>query len=225
MVNGPKVEIYVGETSKQFQLPKELLCYVSQYFDRCFNGHFVEARSQRLELRDVEVEHFEHIANWICRGPAPEYTENAKAWARKGFGFTKRGISYCLETMKLADRLDIPGACELAAEGLTVFLTLQCRSGDCYGGDLKSEDIELVFRAFPDGHSMRATVAQTIMRDALPRHLNQAKPKYLQAMKTVDGLAAEIIIQLQSSFVKATIAHPLGGREIVNKPSRKEDDK
>ncbi|KAI9050117.1 hypothetical protein LZ554_006258 [Drepanopeziza brunnea f. sp. 'monogermtubi'] len=42
MLSGPKVDIYVGKNKKHYNLPKELLCYYSPYFDRCFNGESKE---------------------------------------------------------------------------------------------------------------------------------------------------------------------------------------
>ena len=43
-MSGPKVDIYVGPKSKHYRVPKDILCYYSTYFDRCFNGQVKEAK-------------------------------------------------------------------------------------------------------------------------------------------------------------------------------------
>lgn len=67
---GPQVTVIVGDESrskKQFVLPKALLCHYSTYFDRCFNGEFVEARNQEVELDEDDPEIFALLVEWIVR--------------------------------------------------------------------------------------------------------------------------------------------------------------
>jgi hypothetical protein len=68
MISGPKVDLYVGEEKKHYNLPKPLLCHYSDYFDACFNGNFSEAQSQKLELPDDKVQEFEILLEYMLRG-------------------------------------------------------------------------------------------------------------------------------------------------------------
>ncbi len=65
---GPRVDIYVGPEIKHYSVLKNLLCYYSSYFDRCFNGGFKEAKEQKLALPEDSVEDFEILLHYVLTG-------------------------------------------------------------------------------------------------------------------------------------------------------------
>ena len=60
-ISGPKVDIYIGPKSKHYRVPKDILCYNSTYFDRCFNGQVKEAKEQKLSLPEDRPEFFQRV--------------------------------------------------------------------------------------------------------------------------------------------------------------------
>ncbi|PMD48923.1 hypothetical protein L207DRAFT_575567 [Hyaloscypha variabilis F] len=54
-----------GSSSQEFKLPKDTLCYYSPFFERAFNGPFLEGRSQIMTLEDVDGAVFGLIVAWL----------------------------------------------------------------------------------------------------------------------------------------------------------------
>jgi hypothetical protein len=50
---------------KVFVVHKNFICHYSPYFDAAFNGNFEEARSQALDLEDINPFMFEMFVSWI----------------------------------------------------------------------------------------------------------------------------------------------------------------
>lgn len=71
MISGPRVDVYVGPNKKQYNVPKLLLWHYSDFFDRCFNGKFAEAQSQKVDLPEDNVEDFEILLEFMLRGTSP----------------------------------------------------------------------------------------------------------------------------------------------------------
>lgn len=69
-MRGSTVDIYVGvgQQRKHYCLPKNIMCYYSRYFDRCFNGSFLEGTTQELELPDDPVIFFETLVEYLLNG-------------------------------------------------------------------------------------------------------------------------------------------------------------
>ncbi|PQE06586.1 BTB POZ-like protein [Rutstroemia sp. NJR-2017a BVV2] len=79
LLQGPEVKILVGPTKKLFTLPKRLLCTSSTYFDRAFNGHFLESQTQELHLPETPSEIFELVVQFLYTGTIIMFT-SAQTW-------------------------------------------------------------------------------------------------------------------------------------------------
>src|SRR3979490_2719149 len=94
------VDIYVGPEAKHYRLPKDMLCYYSTYFDRCFNGGFKEAKEQKLVLSEDSVEFFELLMDYIfINGDKPIEPK----------GDSKCQMQYCMDFVEYAGMYDLPG--------------------------------------------------------------------------------------------------------------------
>lgn len=54
-----------GTTKEVFVVPRGLICLRSEYFDKMFKGGFVESKSLRVELDDVEPWVFKCFVGWL----------------------------------------------------------------------------------------------------------------------------------------------------------------
>jgi hypothetical protein len=102
-ISGPKVDIYVGPKSKHYRVPKDILCYNSTYFDRCFNGQVKEAKEQKLSLPEDRPEFFQIRMDYIFSDG-----ENERNLKTCKFG-TWNG---CIAFMEYAEVYDLAGAVE-----------------------------------------------------------------------------------------------------------------
>ncbi|KAI9703687.1 MAG: hypothetical protein M1836_007457 [Candelina mexicana] len=68
VLSGSKVDVYVGPNRVHFQLPKDVLCRQSSYFDKALNGDFREGKEQRLELPHEDVKTFKRLLKWMLTG-------------------------------------------------------------------------------------------------------------------------------------------------------------
>lgn len=59
------LSILVGANSREFQVPRGLICPHSQYFRKAFNKRWAEGRTGPLDLEDVEEWIFECFVNWL----------------------------------------------------------------------------------------------------------------------------------------------------------------
>ncbi|KAH9222811.1 hypothetical protein DL95DRAFT_380561, partial [Leptodontidium sp. 2 PMI_412] len=101
-MSGPKVDVIVGKDKKHYSLPKDLLCYHSRYFDRCFNGGFKEAEEQKLELLEDSVEDFEILLEFMLQGSVPDVIH------------TRGTVATCMDMIAYADKFAMGEAfCEL----------------------------------------------------------------------------------------------------------------
>lgn len=59
-----------GEDTREhkFMVHKTPLCSKSAYFEKAFNGHFIETATQTLVLEDVNIPSFQLFLNWIYAG-------------------------------------------------------------------------------------------------------------------------------------------------------------
>ncbi|CAG8972244.1 hypothetical protein HYALB_00001642 [Hymenoscyphus albidus] len=108
MIDGPKVDIFVGPTRKHLSLPKHLLCHYSKYFDACFNGEFREAKEQKLDLPEDKWRYFEALS-WMSYY---KYLDALKAMdalsAPKDATKSPKALkNECLELLQYADKYDL----------------------------------------------------------------------------------------------------------------------
>jgi hypothetical protein len=178
MFAGPKVDIYVGPQSKHFSLPKDILCYHSSYFDRCFNGGFKEAKEKKLVLTEDRVEHFQHILDYMFRNGGDPI--NIK-------GDWKLKMNYYMEFIEYIGKYDLLGAFQMVSDDLNVIIG----EANKLSMRLDPAHIEVVFRVFPDGHPLRASVTMMAVRHGFVEGF------YTTQEKMVNGFAAEILTQLR----------------------------
>jgi hypothetical protein len=61
-LQGPSVTFHVG--TETFKLPKGLVCHNSTYFDRAFNGEFIEGKTQSITV-SASVDTFKQVIQWM----------------------------------------------------------------------------------------------------------------------------------------------------------------
>jgi len=52
-------------SGQKFVVHKELICHSSPFFDRAFNGSFLEGQTQEMKLEDVEASRFGIFVHWL----------------------------------------------------------------------------------------------------------------------------------------------------------------
>ncbi|KAG9511699.1 hypothetical protein KCV07_g9986, partial [Aureobasidium melanogenum] len=62
------IEIQEGITIHTFRFHKELLCSLSPFFQKAFQGSFLEARTGIMHISDMSAEHFGIFADWVATG-------------------------------------------------------------------------------------------------------------------------------------------------------------
>ncbi|EPE28970.1 POZ [Glarea lozoyensis ATCC 20868] len=98
-----RVTIVVKDES--YNMPKKLACSSSSYFDRVFNNGFRETADLKVQLEDVEKEHFDLVMQWIYTGSVdfdfePPLTPSSKhlftpAFSSLRIGLISVGVSSC----------------------------------------------------------------------------------------------------------------------------------
>ncbi|PVH86916.1 hypothetical protein DL98DRAFT_582234 [Cadophora sp. DSE1049] len=147
LMSGPRVDVYVGKDKKHYSLPKDLLCYHSTYFDRCFNGEFKEAKESKLELLEDDVEDFEILLEYLLRGSLQLDDIKVKGEAAKLNDMCRR----YMELLEYADKYNMHhGIGELLYEPLKARLA--------YDNRILPRDVELVFRVLRKGNKLRELI-------------------------------------------------------------------
>jgi hypothetical protein len=62
-----RADIYDGPENQHYSVPKDVLAHYSAYFDRCFNGGFLEAKEKKLTLAEDKVENFETLLDYALQ--------------------------------------------------------------------------------------------------------------------------------------------------------------
>jgi hypothetical protein len=177
-ISSPKVEILLGPKKKIYSVPKDLLCYYSNYFDRCFNGGFMEATHQMLILEEDAIADFELLLDYILTGSIAAHFDQSQS--------DEAALNKCMTFIEYADKYDV------ADVGLAVYDALM-KILHCNGSVvLKPTHIEIVYAAFPKGHRLRTLIASTAMKAVFGN-----ERLYKQQVQDVDGFAAEVILQAQ----------------------------
>jgi hypothetical protein len=190
MISGPKVDVYVGPKKKHYNLPKLLLCHYSKYFDRCFNGPFVEGQTQKLELPEDNVEYFEFLLEYMLRGKFPDTPPVACC-----DGFT---TYRWLEFLQYADKYDFGDVSGVVFERLKKRLSWLASSGRLKGyHEVDAQCIEVVFTAAPAGSLLRALIVQAALSD---KGVDGLKV-FAKQEERLEGYAAELLKQIRSSRI------------------------
>ena len=197
MLSGPKVDIYVGEDKNHYNLPKELLCYYSKYFERCFNGAFREAQEQKLELLEDKAEDFEVLVEYMLHGSIPDITQ----------GLLNNFVSRYMGVIAYAERFamgDIFG--ELLCEKLEKALLDEQDSS--LGNDfLTPARVELIFRVIRRGHPLRILAAKHVLschgiEYQSPLHFENHESEFRELESANGDFAYEILQQIRWGMVK-----------------------
>lgn len=183
MISGPRVDIYVGLEKKHYRLPKLLLCHFSPFFDKCFNGPFKEAQTQKLELPDDNVDFFELLVEYMLHGKV-EDTEilmnpNNDLIADK---------DHCIKFIAYVDKYGVGEASSMVEEKLQKILPWLGWTR------ISGSDVETVFRAVPVGHELRKMITAATLSFSAQ---GQSSVKFRKQELEVDGFAAELLQQMR----------------------------
>lgn len=191
----PLVDVYVGPEKKHYPLPKLLLIHHSKFFEKCFNGQFKEGQTQKLDLPEDKVFHFDILIEYMSRGN-PSLVVNAAG--NKAFI-----IRQCMDFIQYAGKYDLWEATSAVYEPLNkAFLQWGPRSKGQL--PITGLDIETVFRVVPAGHSLRTLIAAA----ALSFGGISSSPFRAQEEK-VEGFAAEMLRQFRNNVTAAQFTCPI----------------
>lgn len=146
LFSGPMATITVNSTD--FNLPRELLCYNSSFFNKSLNGNFKEAREQKVKI-DASIDAFKLVVKWI-------YTRNIVFSVLLS---PSNLISRLLEFLLLADFLQLLGPFDSIANEIKGILS-QTKSSRNF---LTSGHIRQVMQ-LPLGHEARKVVIQACVK-------------------------------------------------------------
>lgn len=188
LVQGPRVEIFVGKERKLFTAPKALLCYYSKVFDRCFNGNFKEAQTQKLELPEDNSECFEALLLFMLQGKV------TKVLGTKFAIESSEMVQRCLEFLQYTDKFNLGS---MGAD--MVYEPLREVWGFVYDRDdavaIGGVEIEVVFAIAPIGHPLRNLVLRTALTCQIDAsgELLPENHLYLKQEAEVEGFAAGLL--------------------------------
>jgi len=218
LFQGPNVTVYVGQTKETFQLPKQLLCYHSPYFDVAFNGGFKEAAEQSIHLQETSIEAFQVVIQFIYTGQII-FSTSMTGW--------EDHLTLLLKFLKTADEIALIGDFEAVfAKVKEILMTVK------HPLRLHVEKaMEL-----PTGHTARKFVVDACV---LPyaRHLHENAPVYhrrgvrlphipeavldpdlVQMLEESDAFAAELFRAYTKSVFRKmrdhSILNPLTGNVV-----------
>ena len=67
-MTGPSTNFYVGPQQQHYTIPKNLLCYFSDYAKVCLESSFKESRENAVRLPDVDPDTFQWLLLWLYTG-------------------------------------------------------------------------------------------------------------------------------------------------------------
>lgn len=146
----------MGQARKHYVVPKDLLCYYSTYFDRCFNGHSLEATDSKLTLPEDDVFDFEILLEYVF-GHVSSCIEVEK--------YDEAAMKICIDFIQYSETYGLLGASTAVSSLFHKVLRLNPVT------ILKIEDIEVVFRVFEEGNQFRVNIAKALSNGVLEGHL------------------------------------------------------
>jgi hypothetical protein len=181
-INGRKVDIYVGPEAKHYVAPKDLLTHHSKFFDRCFNGAFIEATESKLTLPEDNVEFFEIMLGYIVTGRIPNvfYT----------FDYDEAALEVYMQFILYVEKYDVTDA------GMIVFAKLKRVLKKNPATIITLEHIETVFRAYPVNHGFQEVFTIALINGTFKGHhdvIEQAAkvPGFTEEMARQKGMYTE----------------------------------
>lgn len=191
LMSGPRVDIYVGPQKKHFSLPKKLLCYYSEYFQRCLNSNFIESQTQRIDLDQDNIEYFNILVEYMSTGMV---MCNALYVFRDG----PAGMQECMNFLDYVDKYgmgDAAFAVQDSLERVIRSLYTYC-NGYKLGVRVQPCHVETVFRVTPPGHPLRTLITKAAMSTA-----GMTGAFFHQQEQEVDGFAAALLTQMRNTMV------------------------
>ncbi|KAH6681850.1 hypothetical protein B0J14DRAFT_557260 [Halenospora varia] len=180
-IKGDSVDIYVGPQKKHYRLPKDLLRYYSGYFDRCFNGPFIEGQTQKLTLDKDKIEDFEILAEWMLRGDGVKFTTSKPGAA---------GYEACIEFAKYTDKYELGEACEAICDALkNIAMEGTFGLGYLSSSPVQGSDIDLIYRITSPENPLRAVFTNFVLSVTGLKHLEQ----FSKQEQVVEGYAANLL--------------------------------
>jgi len=211
-MDGPRVDIYVGPEKKHYRLPKNLLCYFSEYFDRCFNGYFTETQTQKLTLEEDRVDFFEVLLRYMKGGGV--ICEHAMTVSEHTTG--EAGYMECWEFIEFADKFFLGDAISALYSSLEFVLPIY-RNDTPAGVRLReyqvkkvdASDVKTVFRITSPKNPVRQLFATAALVGAgfeLTTLINTGIPKDLKIDGFSEDLLAEVklAVEAQLSFARGS---------------------
>lgn len=195
MMSGPKVDIYVGKSKKHYPIPKQLLEHYSPYFDKCFNGSFIEGQTQKLKLPEDSVEDFDVLLDYMVYGNVSEVLDVLKTG--------KDTVRRCMSFFEYADKYGIADVEEAIHDPLEKALV-------AYGAEeFHARYIEVVYRITPSNSPLRILMAKAALSFA---GLDNDIHPYQKQEEQVEGFAADLLKQTRASLDDTYWTDPLTGK-------------
>lgn len=207
-MSGPRVDIFVGPQRKQYKLPKLLLCHYSKFFDRCFNGNFLEGATQTLELPEDKVEYFDVLVDFMLHGRvSPEAVAAATSSWEHGCDVDRPPPYEYFKIIEYADKYKLAEATTSLVEPYLETHFITCEPVE--------QQIELIYRAFPAGNIIRSTVAQGYLSSEMPFR----DSGFEEQEQNVVGFAAEVLAELRKCLTRVEWLDPITGMARIFNPN------
>ena len=124
-----------------FELPREKLCAMSRFFEKAFEGGFMEAYTGTMHMADVSVELFRMFVTWVNNDQLAACS-----------------VEDLVDLYAFADELDIPGL----RTAITDELTAQCFDS---GFDIPDLDLlEFMMETIPQAYPIHNLFAIAVAR-------------------------------------------------------------
>jgi hypothetical protein len=106
------VTLLVGSDKFRFIVHKNILCSKVKYFDRLFNGNFMEATAGEASFPEDDAAAFDALLAYI-------YTDNINSYSKN----ESYEFSFCLQLYVLADKLGPPDLQDLCVDAIFNYTT------------------------------------------------------------------------------------------------------
>ncbi|EKD18145.1 hypothetical protein MBM_03917 [Drepanopeziza brunnea f. sp. 'multigermtubi' MB_m1] len=119
-LSSPVLTIHVGAERKLFQIHKAMFVQAARYFDRMFNGKFLESVTSAAEFPDDDPAAWELLVQWCYTGKLPALTRQASDAV-----FNAEVTKFCSVRLKLcclADKYGMVLLHNLAMDSINAFL-------------------------------------------------------------------------------------------------------
>lgn len=166
-----------------FALPKQLLCDLSPFFDRAFNGPFQEGIEQKMKLEDTDITSFQHVIRWMYMGSTAVPTVPTVT--------TKEVLTQYVGFFLLADRLDLQGSLQPDFDAVKAALQLDKTQ-------LLAEHVRAAV-SLPKNHSLRKLFAQACVRDYFGGMSSKNAFRLQKEVDDLDGFAIDLLKAFQTA--------------------------